>query len=92
MAGRFRTSRLVMAVACGALFVAAPVVAAAPASACPTGHFADPYTGQCYASGQIGTVGGIPCIPGKSLGTCLGILQNQPIPGSGAAPPYGPWP
>jgi hypothetical protein len=54
--------------------------------------FTDPYTGRCYTQGALPTVSGIPCIPGKSLGTCLSILQNQPVPGGGAAPPGGPWP
>jgi hypothetical protein len=52
---------------------------------------ADPITGQCYTPNSLPTVGGIPCIPGRSLGTCLGILQNQSPPGGG--PPSGwPWP
>ena len=81
-----------MAAVCGGFFVAAPVVAAAPANACPSGHLADPITGQCFvANSGVPSVGGIPCIPGKSLGTCLGILQNQSPPGGG--PPAGsPWP
>jgi len=68
-----------------------PVVAAPSASACPSGFSSDPYTGQCYAPGSLPFVRGIPCIPGQSLGTCLSILQNQPLPGGGA-PPGGPWP
>lgn len=70
----------------------APIVAAPPAAACPAGMFTDPYTGRCYTQGALPTVSGIPCIPGRSLGTCLSILQNQPVPGGGAAPPGGPWP
>ena len=70
----------------------APIVAAPPAAACPVGMFTDPYTGRCYTQGALPTVSGIPCIPGRSLGTCLSILQNQPVPGGGAAPPGGPWP
>jgi hypothetical protein len=87
-----RVSRALTAVVCGGFFVAVPVVVAAPASACPIGHLADPITGQCFvANSGVPTVGGIPCIPGKSLGTCLGILQNQSPPGGG--PPLGgPWP
>jgi hypothetical protein len=72
--------------------VAVPIVAAPPAAACPAGMFTDPYTGRCYTQGALPTVSGIPCIPGRSLGTCLSILQNQPVPGGGAAPPGGPWP
>ena len=83
--------RTLLAVAGGILSVAAPVVVAAPANACPTGHLSDPYTGQCYVVGGVPTVGGIPCIPGQSLGTCIGILQNQPLPGGGPPPGY-PWP
>ena len=49
-----------------------------PAGACPIGHLADPITGRCYvANSGVPTVGGIPCIPGQHLGTCLSILQNQ---------------
>jgi len=70
----------------------APIVAAPPAAACPAGMFTYPYTGRCYTQGALPTVSGIPCIPGRSLGTCLSILQNQPVPGGGAAPPGGPWP
>ncbi len=77
-----------MVAACAGLFVGVPMVAAVPANACPIGHLADPITGQCFvANSGVPTVGGIPCIPGKSLGTCLGILQNQSPPGGG--PPVG---
>jgi len=87
-----RVSRALLAAVWGGFFVAVPVVVAAPASACPIGHLSDPITGQCFvANSGVPTVGGIPCIPGKSLGTCLGILQNQSPPGGG--PPLGgPWP
>jgi hypothetical protein len=71
---------------------AASIVTAPPAAACPVGMFSDPYTGRCYTQGALPTVSGIPCIPGRSLGTCLSILQNQPVPGGGGAPPGGPWP
>lgn len=74
-----------------ALFGAGPQVAPPTAEACPIGHDADPYTGQCYVVNGLPTVNGIPCIPGQSMGTCLGFLQNKPLPG-GAAPPGGPWP
>jgi hypothetical protein len=79
-----------------AFFVASAAAAgllagAPPAAACPTGHLADPYTGQCYVVGGLPTVNGIPCIPGRSLGTCMGFLQNQPLPGGGP-PPGIPWP
>ena len=78
---RFRLFRLLMAVACGVLFTVAPMVTAAPAVACPTGHLSDPYTGQCYVVGGVPTVNGIPCM-GRHLGTCLGFLQNLPLPRS----------
>ena len=81
---------LIPAVAAG-LFGAAAVLAVPAAQACPDGHLADPYTGQCYVVGGVATVNGIPCLPGRTLGTCLGFLQNKPMPGSGA-PPGGPWP
>jgi hypothetical protein len=84
-------SRALLAAACGALFVAAPVVVAAPASACPIGHLSDPITGQCFVANGVPSVGGIPCIPGKSMGTYLGILQNQ-SPRGGGPPVGGPWP
>lgn len=88
MALRQRIGRTLMAAACAGLFVGVPMVVAAPANACPIGHLADPITGQCFvANSGVPTVGGIPCIPGKSLGTCLGILQNQSPPGGG--PPVG---
>jgi len=67
------------------------IAVAPPAAACPDGMFTDPYTGRCYTQGALPTVSGIPCIPGRSLGTCLSILQNQPVPGGGA-PPGWPWP
>lgn len=38
------------------------------------------------------TVSGFPCIPGKSLGTCLSILQNQAPPGAGWPGPKAPIP
>ena len=92
MAVRQRVSRALMAAVCGGFFVAAQVVAAAPANACPIGHLAAPITGQCFvANSGAPSVGGIPCIPGKSVGTCLGILQNQSPPGGGP-PVGGPWP
>lgn len=74
-----------------ATFAAVPVGTAPPASACPSGFMSDPYTGQCYTPNSLPTVAGIPCIPGRSLGTCLGILQNQ-SPRGGGPPPGGPWP
>lgn len=92
MAIRQRAARTLLAAACAGLFVAAPVVVAAPAGACPIGHLADPITGRCYvANSGVPTVGGIPCIPGQHLGTCLSILQNQSPPGGGP-PPGAPWP
>jgi len=78
------------AVAAGAL-IAVPVTTAPSAWACPSGFLSDPYTGQCYTPNSLPTVSGIPCIPGRSLGTCLSILQNQSPPGGGP-PPGGPWP
>jgi len=61
---RRRASKALVAAVCGGFFVAAPVVVAAPASACPIGHLADPITGQCFvANSGVPTVGGIPCIP-----------------------------
>lgn len=83
--------RLLTAVATGALFVGGAVWTAPAASACPIGHSADPFTGQCYVTGGLPTVNGIPCIPGRSMGTCLGFLQNLSPPGGGP-PPGGPWP
>ncbi|MGI9124699.1 MAG: hypothetical protein ACR2JM_08100 [Mycobacterium sp.] len=81
-----------LAVAAGAvLAMAVPVVTSPPASACPSGFSVDPYSGQCLTPNALPTVSGIPCIPGKSLGTCLGILQNQSPPGGGP-PPGGLWP
>ena len=50
MAVRQRVSRALMAAVCGGFFVAVPVVVAAPASACPIGHLADPITGQCFVA------------------------------------------
>jgi hypothetical protein len=79
---RLRLCRLLMAVGCGVLFAVAPIVTAVPAAACPIGHLSDPYTGQCYVVGGVPTVNGIPCIPGQHLGTCLGFLQNLPVPHS----------
>ena len=84
-------ARLLSVVAAGGLLVVGQLVAPPPASACPSGFFSDPFTGQCYTPNSLPTVSGIPCIPGKSLGTCLGILQNQSPPGGGP-PPGGPWP
>lgn len=81
---RVAPTRLILASACAAAFVAAPLVTAAPAAACPPGFYTDPFTGQCSAPGSVPTVNGIPCIPGEHLGTCLGMLQN--MPGG-----YNPW-
>lgn len=76
----------------GTVLTAATAILTAPtASACPVGHSADPFTGQCYVNNGVPTVNGIPCIPGKSMGTCLGFLQNMSPPGGGP-PPGGPWP
>lgn len=87
---RSRIPKALVAVAGGASLFAVPMIAASSASACPTGHSSDPFTGQCYVNGALPTVNGIPCIPGQSMGTCLGFLQNKPLPGG--APPGGPWP
>ena len=86
-----RHRRILLAGAAAAAFVGLPVAAAPPVSACPSGFVTDPFTGQCYTPNALPTVAGHPCIPGKSLGTCLGILQNQSPPGGGP-PPGGPWP
>ncbi|MCB0933632.1 MAG: hypothetical protein KDB71_17265 [Mycobacterium sp.] len=86
---RARRFALVTFVAVG--FLGLPVATAGRAHACPSGFMSDPITGQCYTPNALPTVGGIPCIPGKSLGTCLGILQNQSPPGGGP-PPGGVWP
>jgi hypothetical protein len=83
--------RLLLIPVVASLVCAAPVAFAPSAHACPIGHNADPFTGQCYVVGGVPTVNGIPCIPGRSVGTCLGFLQNKPLPGGGA-PPGGPWP
>ena len=83
--------RLLLIPVVASLVCAAPVAFAPSAHACPIGHNADPFTGQCYVVGGVPTVNGIPCIPGRSVGTCLGFLQNKPWPGGGA-PPGGPWP
>ena len=89
MTGRKR--RLLVAMLAAAGLAAAPIATAPPAAACPAGMYTDPYTGRCYTQGSLPTVSGIPCIPGRSVGTCLSILQNQPVPGGGA-PPGWPWP
>lgn len=86
-----RTIRVVAGAFALAASAVVPVAAAPPASACPSGFMSDPYTGQCYTPNSLPTVAGIPCIPGRSLGTCLGILQNQ-SPRGGGPPPGGPWP
>lgn len=86
-----RPGRLLAAAAAGALVAGGAVLTAPVASACPSGFLADPFTGQCYVPSALPTVNGIPCIPGKSMGTCMGFLQNMSPPGGGA-PPGGPWP
>jgi hypothetical protein len=86
-----RVSRLLAAVIGAAGMVAVPLAAAPSASACPVGMYSDPYTGRCFTQGALPTVSGIPCVPGQHLGTCLSILQNQPVPGGGP-PPGLPWP
>ena len=83
--------RRLLLIPVAALLFAAPMASAPSAQACPIGHDSDPFTGQCYVVGGLPTVNGIPCIPGQTLGTCLGFLQNKPMPGGGA-PPGGPWP
>jgi hypothetical protein len=80
MAMRSQIVRLLLALGCAAAAVGVPIVTAAPAAACPVGMNSDPYTGQCYTQNSIPTVNGIPCIPGQHLGTCLGFLQNMPVP------------
>lgn len=87
MATRF--PRVLLAAACAALFVIAPVLTAGPAAACVNGQFVDPFTGQCGGGGGVGqfpSVNGVPCIPGRHLGTCLGFLQNMPQPGATLGP------
>ncbi len=86
-----RPGPLGLAVGLATAFTVLPVAAAPSASACPSGFTTDPFTGQCYTPNALPTVAGIPCIPGRSLGTCLGILQNQSPPGGGP-PPGWPWP
>ncbi len=83
--------RIAVIAAAAALLPAGWLFTAPAANACPSGFASDPFTGQCYTPNALPTVAGIPCIPGKSLGTCLGILQNQSPPGGGP-PPGGPWP
>ncbi|MGO4444604.1 hypothetical protein AB4Z42_14705 [Mycobacterium sp. 2YAF39] len=85
MATRNPMGRLFFAVVCASAFAVAPFVTAAPASACGPNFYTDPFTGQCSAPGNIPTVNGITCIPGRHLGTCMGMLQN--MPGG-----YSPWP
>jgi hypothetical protein len=85
MAIRFRPLRMLIAASCGALFVVAPIATAGPAAACTAGQFVDPFTGQCGGGGGIGgfpSVNGVPCIPGQHFGTCVGMIQNQPVPGA----------
>jgi len=91
MAARSKILRVALIGSCVAGLVSVPLTLAAPASACPSGMYSDPYSGQCYTQGSMPTVNGHPCIPGQSLGTCLGFLQNMPVPGGGG-PPGGPWP
>ncbi len=74
--------RMLVSAGCGVAFAVVPSVTAAPASACPIGHFSDPYSNQCTVVGGIPTINGVPCIPGKHLGTCYGFVQNKPIPGA----------
>lgn len=82
-----RPLRMLLAAACGALFVVAPIVTAGPAAACISGQFADPFTGQCSGGyGSYPSVNGVPCIPGQHLGTCMGFLQNMPRPGATLGP------
>lgn len=85
MAVRIQIARLLVAFGCAIAFAVAPVLTAAPAGACPPSFYTDPFTGQCSAPGQFPTVNGITCIPGRHLGTCMGMLQN--MPGG-----FNPWP
>ncbi|WP_234816363.1 hypothetical protein [Mycolicibacterium agri] len=87
MAVSVRSLRILLAGACGALFLAAPLVTAGQAAACVSGQFADPFTGQCSGGyGSYPSVNGVPCIPGKHLGTCIGFVQNMPRPGATLGP------
>jgi hypothetical protein len=87
MAIRFRCLRNVFGTACAALFVIAPIVTAVPAGACVSGQYADPFTGQCSGGGGgYPSVNGVPCIPGRHMGTCIGFLQNMPRPGATLGP------
>jgi hypothetical protein len=87
MAIRFRPLRILLATACGALFVVAPIATAGPAVACVSGQYSDPFTGQCSGGGGgYPSVNGVPCIPGQHMGTCMGFLQNMPRPGATLGP------
>jgi hypothetical protein len=85
MAIRNSIARLFVASGCAIAFAVVPVVTATPAGACLPNFNTDPFTGQCSAPGQFPTVNGITCIPGRHLGTCMGMLQN--MPGG-----FNPWP
>lgn len=89
--GPLRWNRILLSIVSAACLVGLPMVTAPQASACPSGFTSDPITGQCFTPNSLPTVGGIPCIPGRSLGTCLSILQNQ-SPRGGGPPPGWPWP
>ena len=83
---RFTASRLMMAGVCTAALLSTPVLTAPPAQAapCTAGQVADPITGVCWNSTQMGTgisgTGGT-CLPGR-LGLCLGALANSQLPGA----------
>lgn len=100
MAHRFTSHRVPLVVASGGLLMAAHLLAAPPARACPPGQLEDTVTGMCWSqNGQGQAYGGPgdgPCLPGR-LGNCIGTLQKSapqnPCVAMGGEPQaQGAWP
>jgi hypothetical protein len=95
MTFRLTAPRLLLAAACGAALLSAPLVASPTASAaCPGGTVTDNRTGICWptAAGNITGTGGV-CMPGR-IGLCMAAYQNSQIPGANLpkSAPGASWP
>ena len=94
---RITAPGFLLALLCGAVLMAAPVVTAPSAhAACTAGQTYDPRTGVCWSQAQttLGITGtGGMCLPGR-LGLCMAGLQNSQMPGDNLKPmpPAGPAP
>ncbi len=94
---RITVPGVLLAVLCGAVLMAAPLLTAPPAHAqCKASEVYDARTGVCWSQAQttlgVSGTGGV-CLPGR-LGLCMAGLHNSQTPGGALkpAPPGGPAP